>query len=187
MTATRRFRRPASPAAFLVALAAAGMALLATGGAAVAASPVPLGTFSDWRAFKLDNGSNTICYALSQPKDAEPKNVRRGNIYVMVANWPGRNVKGEVSVVAGYPYRDGSDVTANVDGTRFTLFTQNDSQNEGGAWVADRAAEARMVGAMKRGNSLIVTGTSSRGTLTTDRYSLAGVTAAIEAIDKACP
>ena len=183
MTAMRRIlltARTAAPAAALLG------GLLAASGAALAASPVPLGTFSDWRAFKLEDGSNTICYALSQPKDAEPKNVRRGNIYVMVANWPGRSVNGEVSVVPGYPYRDGSDVTANVDGSRVTLFTRNDSQNEGGAWVADRAAEAKMIAAMKRGNSLIVTGTSSRGTLTTDRYSLSGITAAIAAIDKAC-
>ncbi len=150
-----------------------------------AAEPVPLGSFSDWRAFKVADGSNTICYALSQPQDTEPKNVRRGQIYAMVANWPGRNVTGEVSIEAGYPYKEGSEVTANVDGNRFQLFTRNEGDN-GGAWVATREAESRLVAAMKRGNTLTVTGTSTRGTLTNDRYSLAGVTAAIEAIDKAC-
>ena len=44
----------------------------------------------------------------------------------------------------------------------------------------------KLLAAMKRGNTMIVTGTSSRGTLTTDRYSLSGITAAIEAIGKAC-
>jgi len=165
-----------------LALAAALLPL----SAAQAAEPVPLGTFTDWRAYKVTNGPNTICYALSQPKDTSPKNVRRGEIYVMVANWPGRNVKGEVSVVAGYPYRKDSTVTADVDGGKHTLFTENDAQNEGGAWVQDRASERKLVAAMKRGNSLRVTGTSGRGTLTNDRYSLAGVTAAIRAIDDAC-
>lgn len=176
--ALRRLFRGTVPVMLATALAA---------GSAAAAGPVPLGTFSDWRAFKLEGGSNTICYALSEPKESQPRNVRRGKTYVMIANWPGRKVRHEVSVVAGYPYRDGSEVTLNVDGTRYKLFTQNDSRKEGGAWVADRAVEARLVNAMKRGNSLIVTGTSSRGTLTTDTYSLAGVTAAIKAIDKACP
>ncbi|MGB1026239.1 MAG: invasion associated locus B family protein, partial [Rhodospirillaceae bacterium] len=39
---------------------------------------------------------------------------------------------------------------------------------------------------MKRGRDMIVKGTSSRGTVTTDTYSLSGVTAAMNAIDKAC-
>jgi opacity protein-like surface antigen len=174
---------PLALSLFGAVLAAAAMLPAA---AAKAAEPVPLGTFSDWRAYKLENGSNTICYALSQPRDTEPKNVRRGEIYVMVANWPGRKVKGEVSVVSGYPYRKDSTVTADVDGTKFTMFTQNDAQNEGGAWVQDRAGEARLISSMKRGNSLRVLGTSARGTLTKDRYSLSGVTAAIKAIDGAC-
>lgn len=160
--------------------------LLAPATKAQAAEPVPLGTFTDWRAYKVTSGSNTICYALSQPKDTEPKNVRRGNIYVMVANWPGRSVKGEVSVVSGYPYRKDSTVTADVDGAKHTMFTENDAQNEGGAWVQDRATERKLISAMKRGNSLRVLGTSARGTLTKDRYSLSGITAAIKAIDGAC-
>lgn len=168
----------------IAALFAALLMLPAT--AAFAADPVPLGTFTDWRAFKVTAGTNTICYALSSPQDTEPKNVRRGPIYVMVANWPGRNVKNEFSVVSGYPYRKDSTATANVDGTNFTMFTQNDANNDGGAWVQDRAGEARLIAAMKRGNALRITGTSGRGTLTNDRYSLSGVTAAIKAIDDAC-
>ena len=39
---------------------------------------------------------------------------------------------------------------------------------------------------MKAGKQLIVRGTSSRGTATTDTYSLAGFSAALAAIDKAC-
>jgi hypothetical protein len=43
------------------------------------------------------------------------------------------------------------------------------------------------VTALKGGSSLVVKGTSGRGTQTTDTYSLAGVTAAMAAIDTACP
>jgi len=153
---------------------------------AQAADPEPLGTFKDWQAFRIADGSNSICYAVSSPKDTAPKNVRRGAIYVMVTNWPGRNVAGEFSVVSGYPYKADSTATADVDGTKFSMFTQNDAQNEGGAWVQDRASETQLIAAMKRGNSMRITGTSGRGTLTTDRYSLSGVTAAIQAIDEAC-
>jgi len=39
---------------------------------------------------------------------------------------------------------------------------------------------------MKGGTSLIVKGTSSRGTLTTDKYSLLGISAALDKIGEAC-
>ena len=48
------------------------------------------------------------------------------------------------------------------------------------------SAPGALVNAMKRGNELVFKGTSERGTLTTDSYSLKGVTAAMKAIDKAC-
>jgi hypothetical protein len=40
---------------------------------------------------------------------------------------------------------------------------------------------------MQKGHSLIVKGTSRRGTNTTDTYSLQGVTAALESVAKECP
>ena len=40
--------------------------------------------------------------------------------------------------------------------------------------------------ALKAGTTLVVRGTSQRGTNTTDTYSLRGVTAAMTEIDKAC-
>jgi hypothetical protein len=40
---------------------------------------------------------------------------------------------------------------------------------------------------MKSGNNMTVEGTSGRGTVTTDTYSLSGVTAGLDAIAKECP
>jgi hypothetical protein len=40
---------------------------------------------------------------------------------------------------------------------------------------------------MKKGKSMTVEGTSRRGTVSTDSYSLSGITAALDAITKACP
>ena len=48
------------------------------------------------------------------------------------------------------------------------------------------AADRAIVAAMKAGRQMIVRGTSTRGTLTTDTYSLSGFSAALAAIDKAC-
>ena len=55
------------------------------------------------------------------------------------------------------------------------------------AWLASTEDEPAFVTAMKSGTNLVVKGTSGKGTQTTDTYSLGGVTAALAAIDKACP
>ena len=72
-------------------------------------------------------------------------------------------------------------MTVDIDGIKFSMFTRQDN-----AWFSDRSGEAAFVEAMKAGNTMIVQGTSGRGTVSTDNYSLAGVTAALEAIAKAC-
>jgi hypothetical protein len=68
-----------------------------------------------------------------------------------------------------------------IDGKQFSLFTDDDT-----AWGGDARTDSALVTAMKAGTSMTVRGTSARGTLTTDTYSLAGFTAAHAAIDKAC-
>ena len=55
------------------------------------------------------------------------------------------------------------------------------------AFVKDRAAELKLINAMKRGSTMTVKGLSARGTLTTDSYSLSGITAALKRMDQECP
>ena len=52
------------------------------------------------------------------------------------------------------------------------MYTEKD-----GAWIKDMAEEARLLDAMRKGSDLTVRGTSSRGTQSTDQYSLKGVVA----------
>ena len=61
------------------------------------------------------------------------------------------------------------------------MYTLND-----GAWIKNVAEEARMVEAMRKGGDLTVTGTSGRGTVSTDQYSLKGLAQALEKIDREC-
>jgi hypothetical protein len=140
---------------------------------AYADNPVLLGVFKTWTAASVGVGSSKVCYVLAHPTSSLPAKARRNAIGFMVSNWPGRNAAAEPEVVAGYPYRDGSTVTAQIGGDRFTFFTKNDGSG-GSAWIKDPADETRMIDAMKRGGTLIVTGTSKRGTTTTDNYALAG-------------
>jgi hypothetical protein len=168
-----------------VALLAAGAAVAGLSPAAAAESPTLLGAFKAWSAYTVGSGASKTCYALAQPKSTAPKNVNRDPVFFLVSDWPARKAKAEPEVVPGYPYKDGSKVTAQVGSDKFTFFTKNEDKT-GNAWVEAKADEARLVDAMRRGAEMIVTGTSSRGTLTRDTYSLSGVSAALDKIHKAC-
>ncbi|HEY1707833.1 MAG TPA: invasion associated locus B family protein [Rhizomicrobium sp.] len=155
------------------ALAVTAAVALSSTAPAFADTPVLLGVFKGWTAASAGVGSNKVCYVLAHPSSSQPAKAKRTPIGFMVSNWPGRNVAAEPEVVAGYPYREGSTVTAQIGSDRFTFFVKNDG-SAGGAWIKDPADEARMIDAMKRGGVLIVIGTSKRGTTTTDNYVLAG-------------
>ena len=145
--------------------------------------PKVIGEYRAWAALTLKEGGSNVCYMSSSPEKwtSEPKNVRRGDIYILVTHKQGRSVQDEVSIYTGYTYKKDSEVTLAIDGQDFDLFTDGDS-----AWARDAETDRKLVQAMVRGNKMVVRGTSSRGTLTIDTYSLSGFTAARNAINKAC-
>lgn len=142
-----------------------------------------LDSHGDWKTYTMDGGK--VCYALSVPKDITPKNVNRDPIFFLVTDWQAKQVKAEPEVIPGYKYKDGSSVTVQVGPDKFTFVTNNDAPGSG-AWSRDRADEARLMTLMQRGSTMTVTGTSSRGTVTKDTYSLTGFSAALASIHKAC-
>jgi len=111
--------------------------------------------------------------------------VKRDPAYFLINDWPGRKAKAEPEIVSGYLYKDGSTVTAQVGNDRFSFFTKNDAKS-GSAWVLAQADEDRLITAMKTGAQVLVTGTSKRGTMTHDVYSLAGIGEALDKIHQAC-
>ncbi|MGQ0742016.1 MAG: invasion associated locus B family protein [Alphaproteobacteria bacterium] len=149
------------------------------------AEPAAIGSFRDWSVYTSGSGRDQVCYALAQPKSAAPKGAKRDPIFFLVSSWPKRNVSNEPSVVPGYPYREGSKARVEVGSDKFEFFTKNEGTN-GGAWMESPDEEKRLVEAMRRGQSMIITGTSTRGTLTRDEYSLAGITAALDKVKSSC-
>lgn len=146
-----------------------------------AAEPKVIGTFRDWSAHVFDDGKTRICYLYSEPKKEAGDYTRRGDAYVQVAMRPAENVKDEVSVTAGYTYKDNSEVTIEIGSHSFALFTDQDN-----AWARDSKTDAALVAAMKAGANMVVKGVSRFGTLTTDTYSLIGFTNAHRAMERAC-
>ena len=153
------------------------------------AAPSAQATFKDWRLFVDGQDAAKYCYIVGEPKRSTPANVKRGDVYLVVAHRPGQGVRNEVSVRIGYPFSATSNPFAEIGSDRFDFFTGVQAQNgaDEWAWMVDLKAQPRLVTAMKLGNELIFKGTSARGTLTTDQYSLRGVTAAMKALDEACP
>jgi hypothetical protein len=149
--------------------------------AAAAQSTTPLGQFNRWSAYTYLAGGAKVCYAVTQPTDMQPRGVNRDPVYIFVTNRPKEGVRHEVSVITGYPYKEGSKTEVKIGADTFVMFTKDD-----GAWVENAAEETRLIGAMKAGSDMVVSGTSRRGTVTTDTYSLSGVTAALKKIDTEC-
>lgn len=161
----------------LVALALAGLLAAAP---AMANQPKSIGTFKDWRAYTFEDAGGKICYAVSEPKKDEGKYTRRGDIYFLITHRPSGNVFNETNIITGYTYKKGYEPTATIGGKKFKFYSEGDA-----AWAFE-ADENKLIAAMKAGATMVVRGRSSRGTLTTDTYSLSGVTAAMNAIDKEC-
>jgi invasion protein IalB len=162
---------------------------LAAGPSQAASKPKHIGTFSEWSAFVDGSGDAQECYIISLPKKEEGKYTRRDDTYTVVTHRKRDKTFGQVSIEAGYTYKKGSEVDVNIDGTAFKLFTTyrdgSDTRVGSNAW-AYVGGDAELVAAMKAGTKMVVKGTSSRGTLTTDTYSLSGFTAAYKAISRAC-
>lgn len=150
-----------------------------------AEKPVSLGTFKDWSAYTAGSGSDKTCYALSQPVASQPKDATRDPVYFLISDFPGRNAKNEPEIVPGYPYKDDGTVKVTVGSGHWTFFTKNEG-GSGNAWLKSHDDELKLVAAMQKGSRAVVTGVSSRGTTTTDAYSLSGITAALQKVHAAC-
>ena len=150
--------------------------------APVAAQEVEyLGTNRDWHAFQYMENGNRVCYMASRPTREEGNYTQRGDVFVLVTHRPAENSRDVVSVITGYSYEADSEATVRIGNDTFSLFTDDDT-----AWAYDTETDRNIVGAMRRGAQMVVQGTSSRGTLTTDTYSLFGFTATMETINEAC-
>lgn len=148
---------------------------------AKADTPQLISTHGDWSAFTFMENGNKVCFMASQPKKAQGNYKKRGEIFSLITHRPADNSRDVISFVAGYTYKASSDVTVSIGSKKYTLFTQGDT-----AWTPDDATDKKMSDAIKNGSGMVVKGRSTRGTLTTDTYSLKGSTAAYDAITKAC-
>jgi hypothetical protein len=150
---------------------------------AAPATPQPkrLGTTDGWAAYASSEPSGQICYLVGSPTKREPANLKRSAVHVLVTHNTADKTSNVVSFVAGYSFKDASDAELDVGGKKFSLFTKDDT-----AWARDSATDKAVVEAMQKAKQATIKGTSTRGTATTDTYSLAGFAPTLADIDKAC-
>jgi len=147
------------------------------------AQPTLLGQYGDWGAYTASPAGKKVCFALAKPANSStsPPNRPRDPAWMFVSTRPAEKVKDEVSVIFGYGLKPNSDANIEVAGGSYAMYTQAD-----GAWVKNAAEEPKLVETMRKGQDLTVKGTSAKGTVSTDVYSLKGLSLALDKVGQEC-
>jgi Invasion associated locus B (IalB) protein len=140
-----------------------------------------LGKAEGWTAYVYKEKSGQVCYIDGEPQKSEPANVKRKQPRATVTHRPDEKVANVVNFVAGYPLKEGSEVSLDIGGTKFDLFTKGDS-----AWARTSDLDKMIVETMAKAKQAVVKEIPQKGRPTTDTYSLAGFPQALAMIDKAC-
>ena len=140
-----------------------------------------LGQFDAWAAYVSQDKTGKVCYLVGQPQKSEPAGISRKQPSAMVTHRPVEKIDNVVSLVEGYALKEGSDVALDVSGSKFELFTKDDS-----AWARTSDLDKTIVTALSKAKQAVVKGVPQKGPGTTDIYALAGFAKALAAIDKAC-
>ena len=144
--------------------------------------PEILGTYDSWTAYVYTHQGEKTCYMATIPTKSKGKYSKRGDVFLSVAHHPDKNEFDVVNMMAGYTYKKGSKPTISVDKNKgITLVSYED-----GAWTKDKEMDEKLVAQMKKGSTAVLQGTSVRGTLTTDTFSMKGFSKAYHDIQKAC-
>ena len=138
-------------------------------------------------AYALEKGKwifvkdNEYCYIGSIPIETDlSKEKKRGDTYILVYKMVG-NKNSVIQIEAGYNYKLNKDIVIKIDSTNYKFYTTEDVSDS--AWTND---DAKVIFAMKKGLELMISGESSRGTITNDTYTLKGFTSAFNQLAEDC-
>lgn len=151
--------------------------------AAGSAEPTLVGQFGHWGAYVASPGGKKVCFALAKPTSSKtnPPNRPRDPAYAFISTRPAEKVVNEVSIMIGYQLKPGADSSLEIGNAHYAMYSQGD-----GLWIKNAAEEDRMVDAMRKGADATVKGVSSKGTQTTDVFSLKGLSQALDRLAQDC-
>ena len=164
-------------------------AVLAMASAPMAAQELAMvDSETNWSVYVAESPKE--CFIVSKPTDwsaqrnGQAVTVRRGDIRFYISIIPGEQVASEPSFLAGYPLKQDAPVEMKIKDTTISLYPNADIHAEY-AWPRPDD-DAGLIAAMRGGSEATVIGTSARGTITTDTFSLIGFTAAYEKAQEMC-
>ena len=145
-----------------------------------------LGQYGDWGAYTASPGGQKVCFALAKPASSvdNPPNRRTAAnaVYLFISTRPVEKVSNEVSVlVTGYEFKANTEASVAVGGSNFAMYTQKD-----GAWIKNAAEESKLLETMRKGADVVIKATTSRGTQTTDTFTLKGIAQAVDRAAQEC-
>ena len=135
----------------------------------------------NWDALTEKQKGKLVCSIGSEPIKKTGKYKKRDQTYILVTHRPNSKSFNVISVLAGYTFRKNSEASIKIGKKETKLFT-----DAGHAFAYDSKDDNDLVKSMIKGTTMIFKGISSRGTKTTDTYSLSGFSAAYKAINSAC-
>ena len=161
------------------------------------AKPLLVASFGDWGVYQTQATKGRVCYTLAQPKDRAPADLKRDPAYAFISDRPSEGVRNEISFIMGFDVVNPSADDASADSKKkpapkqATAIVGDQSfellAKSANLWVKNAAMESQLVGEMRKGAKLQVKATSKRGNMTTDTYSLAGFSQALDRVQKDCP
>ena len=146
--------------------------------------PVLVANVGDWSVYVATNGRDRQCYALAQPKDRAPSNLKRDPAYLFISSRPAEEVRHEISIIMGFDVKADNKAPpeAQIGSDKFVFSSQGSH-----LWLRDTNRAGAIVDSLRKGQRLTVKATSLRGNLTTDTYSLTGLAGALDRVQKECP
>ena len=147
-------------------------------------NPQKIGDFQSWTAATHAEGGEKVCYAFARATRSEGVPNRTPNAAMLVVTHRPKG-RDQVALQAGYAYprNNGNDdpVQVSVGGTKIGFYTSG-----GSAFARDNKAA---LAALRNGREAVARGPLPNGGRgqATDAFSLAGFSAAHEAISRECP
>ena len=135
--------------------------------------------FKDWTVYTTNLQGKLACYIASFPKSKTGNYTKRDDPYLLVTRLSDDVF--ELSVSSGYKYKLNSDVSVDIEGNKFNLFSKGKL-----AWAKNSEQDKELIDLMISKLHMDIRGTSIIGSYSVDRYSLSGFTAAFKRMKQRC-
>ena len=140
-----------------------------------------IGKFKDWETIVVTSETAKLCFAQSKPVLQSPKNnAREARLFISFR--PSEKITDEVSITSGYEYNVQNTILAKSGKNKIKF----DISKDNFAWITNNKIEKKMIGVMKKGSRIMITGYNESGSQTIDHYSLMGFTKAYNSAKKNC-